>query len=144
MGELGAAADMIPVQRQGALVRRRDRGAREKKFNFNVFVQQKWTPYLMMVTLFNSLQGLNDFADEATYRLSGNGGAERRTEPSLTTMLAAGEMPMPAPMLLAGWWGDKFNRLFLNTIETPAPEERGRCDRPAAGAPHGGHRKRLG
>jgi hypothetical protein len=26
---------------------------------------------------------------------------------------------MPAPMLLAGWWGDKFNRLFLNNVTTP-------------------------
>jgi hypothetical protein len=28
-------------------------------------------------------------------------------------------MPMPAPMLLAGWWGDKFNKLFLNNVTTP-------------------------
>ena len=26
---------------------------------------------------------------------------------------------MPAPMLLAGWWGDKFNRLYLNNVKTP-------------------------
>ena len=38
---------------------------------------------------------------------------------SLTTMQASGELPMPAPMLLAGWWGDKFNRLFLNSVKTP-------------------------
>ncbi len=34
-------------------------------------------------------------------------------------MQASGEMPMPAPMLLAGWWGDKFNRLYLNNVKTP-------------------------
>ena len=34
-------------------------------------------------------------------------------------MQAAGDMPMPAPMMLAGWWGDKFNRLFLNNVNTP-------------------------
>jgi hypothetical protein len=38
---------------------------------------------------------------------------------SLSTMQASGEMPMPAPMLLAGWWGDKFNRLYLNAVKTP-------------------------
>jgi hypothetical protein len=27
---------------------------------------------------------------------------------------------MPAPMLLAGWWGDKFNRLYLNNVKTPS------------------------
>jgi hypothetical protein len=26
---------------------------------------------------------------------------------------------MPAPILLAGWWGDKFNRLYLNPVNTP-------------------------
>jgi hypothetical protein len=25
---------------------------------------------------------------------------------------------MPAPMALAGWWGDKFNRLYLNNVKT--------------------------
>ena len=28
---------------------------KEKDLNFNVFVHQKWTPFLMMLTLFNSL-----------------------------------------------------------------------------------------
>jgi hypothetical protein len=28
-------------------------------------------------------------------------------------------LPVPAPMLLAGWWGDKFNRLFLNAVKMP-------------------------
>jgi len=25
-------------------------------------------------------------------------------------------MPMPASMILAGWFGDKFNRLYLNNV----------------------------
>ena len=36
---------------------------------------------------------------------------------SLSTMQTSGEMPMPAPMVLAGWWGDKFKRLYLNTVQ---------------------------
>ena len=92
---------------------------KEKDFRFNVFVQQKWTPYLMMLTLFNSISGLNDFMDEATYRLSGQVELNGQQKLSLSTMQASGEMPMPAPMLLAGWWGDKFNRLYLNAVKTP-------------------------
>ncbi len=34
-------------------------------------------------------------------------------------MQANGELPMPAPMALAGWFGDKFNRLYLNNVKTP-------------------------
>ena len=41
------------------------------------------------------------------------------TNLSLSTMQSSGDLPMPAPMLLAGWWGDKFNRLFMNSVKTP-------------------------
>jgi hypothetical protein len=34
-------------------------------------------------------------------------------------MQAPAGTPVPAPMLLAGWWGDKFNRLFLNSDKLP-------------------------
>jgi hypothetical protein len=34
-------------------------------------------------------------------------------------MAASGDMPMPAPMALAGWFGDKFSRLYLNNIKVP-------------------------
>ncbi len=119
MGELGATAGMVPVK-----VRVRSHGEgnsvlKEKDLNFSVFVHQKWTPYLMMLTLFNSIEGLNDFADEATYRLSGDIELEGQGKLNLSTMMAPGDMPVPAPMLLAGWWGDKFNRLFLNPVRTP-------------------------
>jgi hypothetical protein len=119
MGELGSAADMIPVSVE---IRSFDgpTAVRDtKKFNFNVFVQQKWTPFLMMLTVFNTLQGLNDFAEETTYRMNAtvelNGGQSLQ----LNTMLAANELPIPPALQLAGWWGDRFNRLYGNTIETP-------------------------
>jgi hypothetical protein len=35
-------------------------------------------------------------------------------------MLAPSEAPMPAPMMLASMWGDKFNRLFLNSVSMPS------------------------
>jgi hypothetical protein len=34
-------------------------------------------------------------------------------------MQASGDMPMPAPLALAGWFGDKFNRLYLNNVNPP-------------------------
>ena len=71
---------------------------------------------LSMAARRNSISGLNEFRDEATYRLSGTvemGGAQKI---ALSTMQASGEMSMPAPMVLAGWWGDKFNRLYANAL----------------------------
>jgi hypothetical protein len=95
--------------------------AKEKDFHLNVFVHQKWTPYLMMLSLYNSISQLNEFADtnESTYRLSGKVEMSNNQAISLSTMQASGEMPMPAPMVLAGWFGDKFNRLYLNNVTTP-------------------------
>ncbi len=93
---------------------------REKDLKFDIFVEQKWTPYLMMATLFSSISGVNDAAEEATYRMTGDIELEGQSPISLTTMLAPGDMmPMPAPMLLAGWWGDKFNKLFGNNVNIP-------------------------
>jgi hypothetical protein len=120
MGELGSTAPMIPVNVKVRSYGDKDALQKEKDLKFNVFVQQKWTPYPMMLTLFNSISGLNDFADEATYRLSGEVELDGQPNLSLSTMLAPSEgVPVPAPMLLAGWWGDKFNRLFLNAVNTP-------------------------
>src|SRR3989449_2494804 len=119
MGILGEETKMIPVTVQVRSLNEGNAVLSQKDFRFNVFDQQKWTPYLMMLTLFNSVSGLNEFKDEATYRLSGKVDLDGGNSLSLNTMQASGEMPMPAPMLLAGWWGDKFNRLYLNAVKTP-------------------------
>jgi len=119
MGVLGEQSDMIPVTMRVRALDDKEGVRKEKDFHFNVFVQQKWTPYLMMLTLFNSLSELNEFAEEATYRLQGNVEMNGARNISLATMQTSGEMPMPAPMLLAGWWGDKFNKLYLNNVMTP-------------------------
>ncbi len=119
LGVPGQEAGMIPVSVQVRSFTESNAVRSRKDFRFNVFVQQKWTPYLMMVTLFNSLSQLNESNDEATYRLTGNVELNGGAALSLSTMQASGEMPMPAPMLLAGWWGDKFNRLYLNAVNPP-------------------------
>lgn len=118
-GVLGATSPMVPVTVKVRSFGENNAVRREKELRFNVFVQQKWTPYLMMLTLFNSLSELNDFAEETTYRMSGKVELDGQPDISISTMLASSEMPVPTPMLLAGWWGDKFNRLFLNSVHMP-------------------------
>jgi len=118
-GELGATAQMIPVTMHVCSHNADNSVRKARDFHFNVFVDQKWTPYLMMATLFNSLSNLNDFSEEATYRLHGELQVEGQHRIELTTMQAPAETPIPTPMLLAGWWGDKFNRLFVNSGKMP-------------------------
>ncbi len=118
-GELGATAQMIPVTMHVKSYDERNNVRKSRDFHFNVFVDQKWTPYLMMATLFNSISNLNDFSEEATYRLHGELKVEGQHRIQLTTMQAPAETQIPTPMLLAGWWGDKFNRLFINSNKLP-------------------------
>ena len=120
MGVLGEESAMIPVTVQVRSFGENNVLRSQKDTRFNVFVQQKWTPYLMMLTLFNSLSELNEFKDEATYRLTADVELSGGPNLSLSTMQASGEMPMPAPMVLAGWWGDKFNRLYMNAVNSPS------------------------
>ena len=119
MGTLGSESNMIPVTVKVRSLKEDESVAREKSFHFNVFVHQKWTPNLMMMTLANTLSDLNEFTDEATYRLSGQVEMNGQSRLSLSTMQASSEAPVPAPTLLANWWGDKFNRLYLNNVKTP-------------------------
>ncbi|MFN7921583.1 MAG: hypothetical protein U0Q16_15895 [Bryobacteraceae bacterium] len=119
MGVLGEQAEMIPCSLKVRSLDSANSVRKEKDLHFDVFVQQKWTPFLMMVTLFNAVQSLNEFADEATYRISGSVDLDGGGKISLNNMFSPTEMPTPVPMQLAFWYGDKFNRLFLNSVRNP-------------------------
>ncbi|HTB15756.1 MAG TPA: hypothetical protein VK752_29495 [Bryobacteraceae bacterium] len=119
MGELGAEAPFIPVHLNVRSFNNSGAPLTEKKLEFQVFVHQKWTPFLMMLTLFQSLQQMNEYADDITYRMNGHVEVEGDRAINVSTMLAPSEAPVAPPMALAGWWGDKFNRLFLNPVAMP-------------------------
>jgi len=119
MGELGAESPVIPVHVKVRAHGDNDAVVKEKDLNFNVFVHPKWTPFLMSATLNNSLQQMNLYADEMTYSISADVTMDGTPNLHLSTMLAPGEFPAPMPQMVAGWWGDKFNRLFLNNVDTP-------------------------
>lgn len=118
-GELGATSQMIPVTMHVKSFDEANQLRKQKDFHFSVFVDQKWTPYLMTATLFNSISNLNDFSEEATYRLHGQMQVDGQHRIDISTMQAPAGSMVPTPMLLAGWWGDKFNRLFLNSTKLP-------------------------
>jgi len=119
MGELGSEAPTVPVH-----VRVRSLGAGgavigQKDLNFNVFVHQKWTPLLMNMTLANSLQEMNEFADEITYRISGDVQLTGSAGLHVSTVQTGTDAMAPVPLTLGAWWGDKFQRLFENNVTTP-------------------------
>jgi hypothetical protein len=119
MGVLGDTAETIPVTLSVRTYDKSDKIDKQKDFKFNVFVQQRWTPFLMMLTFFNSVSGVNDFSEEVTYRFSGQVELDGQPNLNIGTMQAPSDMPVPAPMVLASWWGEKFNRLFGNAVSMP-------------------------
>jgi hypothetical protein len=119
MGELGAEAPTVPVH-----VRVRSLGVGgtvigQKDLNFSVFVHQKWTPLLMNMTLANSLQEMNEFADEVTYSISGDVQLAGSPKLHVSTVQTGTDAMAPVPLTLGAWWGDKFTRLFANNVTTP-------------------------
>jgi hypothetical protein len=118
-GELGAEAASIPVHVKLRALGSNGAAIKEKDLNFNVFVQQSWTPRLMTITLLNAISQMNEYADDLTYRMSGNVEMDGGARIQVGTILAPSDAPLPAPMALATWWGDKFNRLFYNAVNTP-------------------------
>jgi hypothetical protein len=119
MGVLGELPEMIPTRIKLRTLDDAGRIVKEKDLDFEIFVQQKWTPFLMMATLFNGLNGLNDFADDVTLRISGNVDLDGHGKLSIGNIFAPVESNVTAPMQMAFWWGDKFNRLFSNSIQLP-------------------------
>ncbi len=144
LGDLGDTAQMVPVTLHVRSFGDNNAVRKESDLHFSVFVQQKWTPYLMTMTLFNSISSLNEFAEETTYRLSGKVALDGQPGVSVSTMLAANEGPAPVPNQLAGWWGDKFNRLFLNPVQIPKLKSVDATVDILAGPPRSHDRKRLG
>jgi SpoIVB peptidase S55 len=119
MGELGDEAPTVPVHFKVRTFDAANAVVKEKDMNFSIFVHQKWTPYLMLLTLATSLQQINEYADEITYRMTGNVQMADGASIHSSTMLAGNEAPAAPPLVLASWWADKFNKLFLNPIAMP-------------------------
>ena len=82
MGELGDEAPTVPVHFKVRTFDGANNVIKEKDMNFSIFVHQKWTPYLMLLTLATSLQQINEYADEITYRMTRERANGRRSQHS--------------------------------------------------------------
>ncbi len=93
MGELGAEAPMVPVHLKLRSLDANNKVVKEKDFNYQVFVHQKYTPTLMMVTLASTIEQINEYADEITYRMSGTVELAGGGKMIVSTILAGSDAP---------------------------------------------------
>ena len=96
-GELGATSHMIPVTLHVRSFGTDNAIRKSQEFRFSVFLTAKWTPYLMMATLFNAVSNLNDFAEDATYRLTGQLQLDGHQKVQVSTMQAPGRVTRADP-----------------------------------------------
>ena len=89
----------------------------EKDLNMQVFVQQKWTPFLMMVTLFNAVSSMNEFADDVWKAVDGG----------FVQAVSVGFLPLDDPGIIrddedrfTGFEFDNQELLELSVVPVPA------------------------
>ncbi len=122
LGVLGERAELIPVRVKVSGLDDGGAVVTEKEFHYEVFQNEKWTPQLLMMALFNSLFGVNDFAEETTYRLNAKISFEGAHEVAFKTLQSKSNGPAPAPLMLAGAVAGRLQRIFANTSEMPRME----------------------
>jgi len=113
MGRLGKTPEMIPVT---LTVRG---GSKPKQFHYEVLNNAKLTPVAVMATVFNSLQGVNEYGEETTYRMQGTIRVQGYPEVSLQNMFAPFDNNTPTAALVAVSLAERFGRIFDNPYVTP-------------------------
>ena len=82
----------------------------------------KITPAAMMATVFNALQGMNEYGEDTTYRLKGSISVLGYPKLGVKNMYAPADGATPTAYGIANALGDHFSRIFENPYETPKIE----------------------
>ena len=112
LGRFGKTPEMIPVT---LTVRG---GSKPKQFHYKVLNNAKLTPVAVMATVFNSLQGVNEYGEEITYRMRGTIKVQGYPDVTLRNMFAPFDNT-PTAAVVAMSLGDRFGRIFDNPYVTP-------------------------
>ncbi len=113
LGRFGQSARMIPVT-----INLRS-GERKKQLNFEVLNNAKLTPVAMMTTVFNSLQGMNEYGEDVSFRMQGKISVNGFPDVGLKNMYAPVDPSVPTGVAVALSIGERFSRIFDNPNATP-------------------------
>jgi hypothetical protein len=114
MGVFDKQPEMIPVSLSITS------SSGRKQFHYEVLNNPKLTPVALMVTVFNALHGVNEFAEESTYRLAGDIEVKGFPEVALRNMFAPSENGQAAAMQAALSLGERFSRIYDNPYNAAA------------------------
>jgi hypothetical protein len=89
-----------------------------KEFHYEVLNNPRLTPLMMMATVFNALQGMNQYGEETTYRMNGHIHVNGFPDVRLTNMFSPAEN-MPTAFAVAIALGEHFGRIYDNPFQAP-------------------------
>ena len=116
LGRFNKEPKMIPV----TLSIHSSAGPRE--YHYEVLNNAKLTPLMMMATVFNALQGMNQYGEETTYLMNGHIRVNGYPDVRLTNMFSPIETT-PTAFSVAAALGEHFGRIFDNPFEAPKISE---------------------
>ncbi len=116
MGRFDRAPEMIPVTLTIHGV------SHPKTFHYEVLNNAKITPAAMMATVFNALQGMNEYGEDTTYRLAGDISVLGYPKLAVQNMFAPLDGNTPTAYNIAMSIGEHFSRIFENPYDTPKIE----------------------
>lgn len=112
MGRFDQQARMVPVT-----VNFRG-GAKDRQFHYEMLNSPRLTPLVMMITVFNALQSLNEHGENVSYRLHGAITVKGFPKVTMQNMYASADA-IPTPFLAALGIGEKFSRIYNNLYQEP-------------------------
>jgi hypothetical protein len=112
MGRFNKDAEMIPVK----LTVHGSMGP--KLYQYEVLNNARLTPVAMMATVYNVLNGMNEYGEELTFRLTGQIKVSGYPNVDMQNMFAPSD-GQPTALGVALNVGDRFGRIFDNSYETP-------------------------
>jgi SpoIVB peptidase S55 len=116
MGRFDREPHMIPVTLTFHGV------SKPKQFHYEVLNNAKITPAAMMATVFNAIQGMNEYGEDTTYRLVGDISVVGYPKLSVRNMYAPADGSAPTAYGIALSIGERFSRIFDNPYERPKIE----------------------
>ena len=93
-----------------------------KQFHYEVLNNARITPAAMMATVFNAIQGMNEYGENTTYRLRGDIALLGYPKLGVSNMYAPSDGTQPTAYSIAVSVGERFSRIFDNPYETPKIE----------------------
>jgi hypothetical protein len=113
LGRFGKAPQMIPVTINFHGI------AHPRSYHMEVMNNARLTPVVMMTSVYNAIQGINEYGEDTTFRVSGAIGVAGFAKLEINNMYAPGDGQNPTASAIAMSLGDRFTRIFENPYARP-------------------------